>query len=71
MKTITKAELQVLLKHNNLTLKKQYKHDDYILSSFSCPYTVKQKLDKLSKEYGVTRSAFISMLIDTFEIKND
>lgn len=64
---LTKDQLQVLLERHNITIKKSYKHEDYMFTSFTMPYPYKNKLDRLSKKFGLTRSATFRLLLDMIE----
>ncbi len=61
---ISKQELQVILQANNLTLKPQYHKEDYIFTSFTMPWPLKRKLDRLAKKNKMTRSGLVQFLID-------
>lgn len=65
--TLTKDELKVLLEANNIKVKPSYHHEDYMCASFTMPYTYKEKLDRVSKKYSITRSAIFRMLLDMIE----
>jgi hypothetical protein len=60
---VNHAELKVLLNQMGVVYKPKYKHEDYILSSLSLPYPVKNKLDRLAKKYNMSRSSFVAELI--------
>jgi hypothetical protein len=60
---LNRSELNVLLNRMGVEYRPSYKHEDYILTSVSLPYPVKDKLDSLSKKYGATRSSLIAELI--------
>lgn len=62
---MTKDELQIFLKQNDIRVKKSHHHEDYILTSVSLLYPQKAKLEKLAKYYNMTRSALIRTMIDS------
>jgi len=62
-------ELKVLAKNHNIDIKPNYCHDDYMFTSFCLPYPLKDKLDRLKKKFGLSRSAVVQMLIDSIEEK--
>lgn len=64
---INKDELKVLLKRMNIELQPSYHHEDYMFTSFAMPYPYKKKLDRLSKKFGLTRSATFRLLLDMIE----
>lgn len=61
---ISREELKVILATNGLKLRPQYKKEDYMFTSFTMPYTVKRKLDRLCKQHDMTRSALVRFLIE-------
>lgn len=63
--SLNKQELKVLLKANNIVIKPSYKHEDYILSSVSLPYPIKNKLNRLSKKFNISQSSVIRMLLES------
>jgi hypothetical protein len=64
---MTRLELKQFLIQNNIKIRPQYKHDDYMFTSFTMPYPLKDKLGRLCKKYDCSRSALIQMLIDNLE----
>lgn len=64
---LNRSELNVLLNRMGVEYRPSYKHEDYIVTSLSLPYPVKDKLDALSKKYGTSRSSFIAELIKACE----
>ena len=64
---LTKTELKILLKKENVKIRPSYCHDKYILTSITMPYPVKRKLDTVTKKLGVSRSGFVAMLIENYE----
>lgn len=64
---LTKLELEQMLIQNNIKIKPSYHHEDYMFTSFTMPYPLKQKLDRISKKMGVTRSKLIQLLINNLE----
>lgn len=57
-------ELKWLLTQQEITIKPTYMHDDYITTPFRMPYPVKDKLDRIAKKNGLSRSRIIQMLIE-------
>lgn len=64
---LNKDELNVMLRKMNIEVKPSYCHDDYMFTSFTMPYPTKAKLDRLSKRFGLTRSATVRLLIEMIE----
>lgn len=61
---VTRNELKALLERIGVEYKPTYKHEDYMFTSFTMPYPLKHKLDRLCKRFGVSRSGFVQLLID-------
>ena len=66
-KEINNAEAKIILHQEGFKIKPSYCHDDYMFTSFTMPYDLKDKLDRISKRYGVTRSGFVQMLIRNYQ----
>ena len=60
---ITKNELKFLLKRMKIRVRQSYEAENFILSSFSMPYNIKNKLDRISRKHKVSRSSIISELV--------
>lgn len=56
-------ELRMLLKSQNVTIRPAYKHKDYIFTSFTMPYALKLKLDRMQRKHEISRSKIVQMLI--------
>lgn len=72
---LTTAELKMHLKHAGVKVQPSYMHKDYMYTSFTAPYPVMAKLDKMLKYIKCSRSNFIQTLIlqayDKFEGTNN
>lgn len=62
---LTMQELKLILKQEGIKVRPSYCHDDYMLTSFSMPYPLKDKLDNISKRYGLTRSKVVQLLLES------
>lgn len=67
---LTAQEARWLLKKEGITVRPAYVHDDYMYTSFTMPYPLKNKLDRISKREGLTRSKVVQMLIDQVDEAN-
>lgn len=67
MKLISKQKAQLILAEKGFKVKSGYTHKDYICTSLAMPYTLKNKMDKICKEHGLTRSGFIQLLVEEFK----
>ena len=61
-------EVKLFLELNNIEKQKAYSHDDYMYTSFTMLHHHKVKLDKLSKKYNMTRSAFFRLMLDNVKL---
>lgn len=66
-KEINPAAAKIILHEKGFKIKPSYCHEDYMLTSLSIPYDLKDKLDRVSRKYGISRSGFIQMLVRDFE----
>lgn len=66
-KLITKNDAKMFLHAKGLKVKPSYHHEDYLFTSFTMPYPLKDKLDRVAKRFGMSRSGFVQMLIDKYE----
>lgn len=64
---MTRSEFKAMMIKSGIEIKPSYKHEDYLFTSFTMPYPLKDKLDRLSKKYGVSRSGMVQLLISNFE----
>lgn len=60
-------EAKKLLAASGLKIKASYCHEDYLLTSVSMPYDVKDKLDRIKHRFGIPRSSMITMLINMID----
>lgn len=68
---LTSQEMRLLMEVQGVTVRPSYKHSDYMFTSFTVPYPLKSKLDRLQRKYKLSRSKIIQMMIhkadeDTF-----
>ncbi len=56
-------ELKAFLEKNGIVVDKKYKHSQYKFTSFNLKYEAKDKLDRLAKKYGTSRSGFVRLMI--------
>jgi hypothetical protein len=61
---ITYQEVKMLLKREGITVRPTYKHDDYLFTSFTMPWPLKNKLDRIGKRFELSRSKVVQLLID-------
>ena len=61
---MTQDELKLRKNFNGIKVQQKYQKEDYMFTSFTMPYEYKNKLDRLSKKHGMTRSAFFRLLLD-------
>ena len=69
-KDLNYQELKFILKGQGIDVRPSYTHDDYIFTSFTMPYPLKNKIDRVCKKYGITRSKFIQLLVDSADEKD-
>lgn len=67
---LTNKEMKMLMEMQGIKVRPSYCHDDYLFTSFTMPYPLKNKLDKISKKYGLTRSKVVQLLIEDVEVDN-
>ena len=60
---LNSQELRLLLKAQGFSVTPSYSHKDYIFTSFTMPYKLKAKLDRMCKKHEVSRSKIVQMLI--------
>lgn len=60
---LTTQELRLLMEAQGVTVRPSYKHSDYMFTSFTVPYPLKAKLDRLQSKYKLSRSKIIQMMI--------
>jgi hypothetical protein len=61
---LTTQEINFLLRSQGITVRPSYMHSDYMFTSFTMPYPLKAKLDRISKKNGLSRSRLIQMLLE-------
>lgn len=66
-KEINRAEAKIFLHNKGLKIKPSYHHEDYLFTSFTMPWDLKDKLDRITQRFGVSRSGFVQMLIRQYE----
>ncbi len=66
-KDLNRQELFALMKLQGVEVRPSYKHSDYMFTSFTMPYPLKNKLDRVSKKTGLTRSKLVQMLINNID----
>lgn len=64
------VEARLLLEREGVSISPSYTHKDYLYTSFTMPYPLKRKVDRISKKYNITRSKIVQMLIDTVDDDN-
>lgn len=67
---MTTQEVKLLLKRQGIEIRPSYCHDDYMYTSFTMPYPLKHKVDRISKRYNISRSKVVQMLIDSISEKD-
>lgn len=67
MKLITKQRAKMILAQKGLKVKKSYTHENYICTSLAVPYPIKNKIDRICKKHGLTRSGLIQLLVEEFK----
>lgn len=67
---LTAQEARWLLKKEGITVRPAYCHSDYVFTSVTMPYPLKNKLNRISKREGLSRSKVIQMLLDQVDEKN-
>lgn len=60
---LTTQELRLLMQSQGVSIRPSYQHKDYVFSSFTTPYPLKNKLDRLQRKYKLSRSKIIQMMI--------
>ena len=60
---LTTAELKEELLAAGIKVQPSYMHKDYMYTSFTAPYPIMHKLDKMLNHIGCSRSNFIQTLI--------
>lgn len=66
-KTISSHEAKLILARKGIKVKPSYCHDDYMLTSVSMPYDIKDKLDRMKAKWGIPRSSLMTILIDSID----
>lgn len=66
-KEINTTHAKIFLHQKGFKIKPSYHHEDYIFTSFTMPWDIKDKLDRVAKKYSVSRSGLVQMLIRQFE----
>jgi len=69
-KDLTTQEVRFLLKSQGIKVRPSYCHDDYMWTSFTMPYPLKNKLNRICKRTGVTRSRIVQMFLERVDEKN-
>jgi len=64
-KIINSHRAKVLLARNGYKVKPSYCHDDYMLTSLSMPYDIKDKLDRIKEKWGIPRSSLVTLLVES------
>ena len=67
---LTTQEMKFLLKMQGIEVKPSYCHSDYMYTSFTMPYPLKQKLERIQKKTGLTRSRIVQMLLENVDENN-
>lgn len=62
------ADLKLQLKAQGVKVGPQYHHKDYMFTSFTMPYPLKKKLDRIQKKYKISRSKIVQLLIDRVDV---
>jgi hypothetical protein len=65
LKKINSHKAKVLLARRGFKIKPSYCHEDYMLSSFSMPYDIKDKLTRIKLKWGIPASSLITILVDS------
>ena len=61
---ITVQELKASLKLQGISVRPSYHHKDYMFTSFTMPYPLKNKLNRISKQAGLSRSKVVQLLLE-------
>lgn len=67
---ISIQELKATMKLQGVKVKPNYHHDDYLFTSFTMPYPLKNKLDRVCRKSSLSRSKIVQMLINNID-END
>lgn len=67
---MSSKEVKLLLKLQGIEVRPSYKHDDYMFTSFTMPYPLKDKLDRICEKLDISRSFLIQRLIDNLDEQN-
>jgi hypothetical protein len=67
---LNSVEARLLLEREGISVGPSYHHKDYLFTSFTMPYPLKRKLDKLGRKFSLSRSKIIQMLIETADEEN-
>jgi hypothetical protein len=67
MKTLTMAEVKILAKKANVCIKPSYVGRNYVLTSMSITHKDKAKLIRLTKLFGINKSAVMRLLINSIK----
>lgn len=63
-------EVKLLMKLQGVEVRPSYKHDDYMFTSFTMPYPLKDKLDRIAKKLDISRSYLVQRLISNLDEDN-
>lgn len=63
-------ELKYNLKEQGVVIRPSYCHGDYMFTSFTMPYPLKDKLDRIQKRFGISRSKIVQMLLENVDEKD-
>lgn len=69
-KDLNTQELHALMRLQGVEVRPSYHHDDYMFTSFTVPYPLKNKLDRIKKKTGLSRSKILQMLINKVDEDN-
>lgn len=62
---ISLDEIKFILKQDGVEIRPSYKHEDYMFTSFTMPYPLKNKLDRIAKKYELSRSKVVQLLLSS------
>lgn len=64
---ISLQELRYNLKASGIEVTQSYCHKDYMYTSFTMPYTLKNKLDRIQRKYKISRSRIIQLFLENVD----